>query len=766
MSVTRVKPLVSAILLSMAGADALAEGFTLEEMVVTATKRAENLQDVPVAVNAFNAETIQDAGINNARDVADLTPSLNITNSRNPFTNRLAIRGIGTSQNDPALEPSVGMFVDGMFLGRSGLGMSDLTDIERIEVLQGPQGTLYGKNTNAGAISVITKRPNLEEFEGYSHFSVGDYGMQKVTLAASGPLSETLAYRLSGTTHQRDGYYANAGGSDPSDADDWNVQGKLLWEPSDNLSVLLSASHVDRDTNGGGTDVTHSDTVKAELANQGLPQIGDDPYDYKMGTDTESTFEMESDSVSLRADYDMEWGTLTSITAWNDYEYFTRSDSDGSQLDIIRNLGEPYSGDSVSQELRLDSKINDSIDYQVGVFYHDSTTRRGDGSISTEIGADFVDVAGPEILGANAVLGPFGPGGVLGTVEPMSLAAVEGDYIAGKGVWNSETLALFGQMTWHATEDLHITAGLRWTDEEKKADLYTEVMSTSLGSAGVHPLIRPNLPAPLVAFMNRPFVDRLATNIDDTFKRRSINTDGLFKVAYDLDENSMVYASVSTGTKSGNFNGVNGTADQREFEDEDTKSYELGLKSTLFDSRLRLNAAAFFSEIENWQFQESLDSGGSFVSNAAAVEVSGVDLSVQARPMENLILEGGLLYMDKYEVTEGEDEGDALNFTAQFSGNMAATLLLPVEVGTVFIRGDYVFMGDHQNGSAGTEESRNVYNARVGWRTDKWNVSLWGKNLSDDKYATVVNSVQSFSGNQAYVLTEPRTYGIDVRYDF
>jgi iron complex outermembrane receptor protein len=149
--------------------------------------------------------------------------------------------------------------------------MNDLTDIERIEVLQGPQGTLYGKNTNAGAISVITKRPNLEEFEGYVEATVGDYSMGQLTAAASGPLGDNVAFRLSGSIHERDGYFDNAGADDLNDADDWNVQGKLLWTPTDSLIFLLSASHVDRDTNCCGADAIQDDIVLEEYANRGLP---------------------------------------------------------------------------------------------------------------------------------------------------------------------------------------------------------------------------------------------------------------------------------------------------------------------------------------------------------------------------------------------------------------------------------------------------------------------------------------------------------------
>jgi len=737
MSKIKLKPLVSAIVLALAGADVVAQGFELEEIIVTATKRSASLQDVPVAVNAFSAETIQNAGINDAHDLANMTPSLSLTTSRDPFTSRMSIRGIGTSQNDPALEPSVGMFVDGVFFGRTGLGMSDLTDIERIEVLQGPQGTLYGKNTNAGAISIITKRPNLEEFEGSAAVAAGNYGMQKVTLSATGPLNDSVAYRVSGSTHQRDGFYNNAGTADPSNADDWNLQGKLSWEVSDQLSVLLSATHVDRDTTGGGTDVLLGDSVQAELANQGLSPLKSDAYDYEMGIDTESKFEMEADTVSVHVTYDMDWGELTSITGWNEYDYFSRADSDGSELDIIRNLGEPYSGDSLSQEFRLDSTLGESIDYQVGLFYYDSTTRRGDGSASTVLGDDFLTIATQE-------LSPL-----------LGLISQPGDSISGSGVWNSETLAVFSQMTWHATDELHITGGLRWTDEEKQADLYTQTFTTATP------------PGALSAF-----VDILATNIDDTFERRSINTDWLFKVAQDVGEESMVYVSASTGTKSGNFNGVNGTADQREFQDEDTMSFELGFKSNLLDSRLRLNAAAFFTEIKDWQFQYSLPEGGTVVSNEGAVEVSGVDVSIQALPFENLTLEAGLLYMDKYEVTEGPNAGKQLAYTADLSGNLAATVLFPFAEGTIYLRGDYVFMGDHWTTNANSRDKaldwndRNVLNAKLGWRNEQWNLSVWGKNLTADDYASLTNPYQSFSGNKAYVLAAPRTFGVDARYNF
>ena len=317
----KMKKVALAITLASMGASAQAQTGTLEEVIVTATKRAESLQDVPVMVAAFSAQAIQEAGIQDATDVAILTPSLNIVTNTNPFSARMTIRGIGTSQTDIALEPSVGLFVDGVYLGRSGLGMSELTDIERIEVLMGPQGTLYGKNTNAGAISVITKKPNLEETEGYVEATVGDYDMGRITGSVAGPISDTVAYRLAGNASQRDGYYDNAGGDNLSDADDWNLQGKLLWEPTDTLSMLFSASHVDQDTSCCGADSTQADIVNDALADRGLPTDKNDPYDYDIAVDLDSQFDLESDLVYLIVDYDMDWASIKSITSWNDYDY-------------------------------------------------------------------------------------------------------------------------------------------------------------------------------------------------------------------------------------------------------------------------------------------------------------------------------------------------------------------------------------------------------------------------------------------------------------
>ncbi|MDA8826506.1 TonB-dependent receptor [Luminiphilus sp.] len=715
----------------------------LEEIVVTATKRVQSLQDVPIAVNAFNADTIEVAGINNAGDLAILTPALNINVNTNPFAARMIIRGVGTAQTDPALEPSVGLFIDGVYLGRTGLGMSDLTDIERIEVLQGPQGTLYGKNTNAGAISVITKKPNFEESEGYVEASVGNYSMSKLTASASGPLTQNLAYRLSGNINQRDGYYDNSAGVDFNDADDWNIQGKLQWEPTESLSILLSGSRVERDTTCCGADAVQTESVNNELVAQGLSPDSNDPYDYNVQSNADNRFAMESDLLSMTIDYDAGWGAIKSITAWNDYSYRVDQDPDRSELDILTLSNDKFSGDSFSQELRFTASPTDNVDYMLGAFYLEQNTKRGGDEPFVFIGDDIITIGSQQDL-------PF--------PLPFNFLVQPGDSLTVDMNQDAETIAFFGQGTWHIGDQWHITGGLRWSDEEKKSDLFSQTYSTAFSNQ----------------ILGASFLDSVSTPIDATLERSSDNVDWMLSAVLDISDDSMVYASAGTGTKSGGFQTVNGTADDREFDDEDTTTYELGIKSTLLDARLRINAAAFYSEIENFQAQRQLETGlGTYVSNEAKVETSGVDFQVEAAPMPNLVLSAGLLYMHKYQITDGPEKGADLPFTAEFSGTVAATLVFPLGDGGIYWRTDYSYMDNHTTNVASATQlrdedydNRNLINSKLGWRNDSWNVSVWGKNLSDDKYAMQTVLPFLVSGMEAYFLAPPRTFGATVRYTF
>ena len=329
-----------------------------------------------------------------------------------------------------------------------------------------------------------------------------------------------------------------------------------------------------------------------------------------------------------------------------------------------------------------------------------------------------------------------------------------GDSAYGKAVWQNDTLAAFGQITWHVTDRLQVTGGLRWTREERDADILT---ITSFKS---------DRPIPPAAWA----INRFTTPIDESFNRSNNDVNWLVSASYDLSQEAMIYASSSTGSKSGGFNSVNGSPEEREFDDEDTISYELGLKSTLFDSRLRLNTAIFHTEVDNYQYQARAATGvGTYVSNEAEIEVSGLDLQIDAQPLDNLSLSAGLMYMNDFEVVSGPNTGDPLGLVSEYTLNLGGTLFFPLSDGGLYLRGDYLYMSDHEPANKDDDiaiQNRKLVNARVGWRNDKWNVALWGKNLTDEAYAGFTSRLQQFSGSRAFFLQPPRTYGVEVRLNF
>lgn len=733
----RLPPLALALSALLAGPDAFAQ---LEEIIVTATKRAEDLQDIPIAVTALSETTLREAGVENIADVAQLVPSLTVNTNLNPFAAGVRIRGFGTQQNDPSLEASVAFILDGVYMGRSGLGMSDLTDVERIEVLQGPQGTLYGKNSNAGAVSVITKEPNTEENEGFVEASLGDYAEQRYVASATGPINDALAYRLSGSWHKQDGWMESDTGEDLNGVEDWNARGKLSWQASDQLGILLTASHVDRDTTCCAADATQTAAVTDELAKQGFPIPKNDAFDWKNSINVDSKFDLDANMVTARVEYQLEQAVITSLSAWNEYDYTSTTDGDRSELDLLAIYDDKYSGNAWSEELRLTSELDGPLQYMGGLYYQHEKNTRGDGSPFTILGVDILPVAAAQL------------GNPL-----VSLAAQPGDYIALDETWKTDTLAVFGQSTYSFTEQWELTLGGRYSNENKDADFLVTTFSSSFAAQ--------NPASGLPVLVNAAYGP-----VDDNFTRGDDGFTWLSSLSYFVQPEIMIYTSIATGTKSGGFNGVAAEGAPREFEPEDSTNYELGIKSRLLDARLQLNASAFYTEFTDLQFLAQNPVGvGFYVSNAAEGTSQGVDLDFSAMPFPNLMLGGGLQFLDA-QYTKGELENYDVAFAPTWSGNLSATVLLPLADGTVYLRGDSSFMGDHYANATyqapETEQDKRIFNARLGWRNDVWDAALWMKNITDEAYSAQTAAPLQYSGTLAEFLEPPRTYGLTVRYSF
>lgn len=734
----KITPIAAALILSVSNQASHAQTGALEEVIVTATKRPESLQTVAVTVNAITDTTLQEAGVVDLADIAQLVPTLTLSTNLNPFTTGIRIRGIGTSQNDPSLEASVAFLVDGVYMSRSGLGLSDLTDIERVEILQGPQGTLYGKNANAGVISVVTKNPNFDQTEGYVEVTAGNYDLQRYTASVTGPITDTVAYRLSGNWAEKDGWIENAIGPDPMSSRSWNMRGKLEWAPNDRLSVLLTGAYVDRDDRCCAPDTTQSQAVLDLLAAKGAAELKNDGFDWQNNTDGSSDFDMTSETAILTIDYDLNWAQLTSLTSWNEYDYVDYTDVDGSELDAVSIRADIYSGTNLAQELRLATDLDGPWQYLAGLYYMTDENTRGEGDPFLYIGEDFV------AAGATAI----GP--------QVALLARPGDTISMDHKWQTDTWAAFGQATYTFSDEWLLTLGLRYTREKKDADLLTETFSTA-PAANI-----PGIPT---------FVQIVAQDIDAVFSNEEGGFTWLANLRHFVTADTMVFAAASTGTKSGGFNGVSGGVEDRPFDEETTINYELGVKSQLWDYRLKLNATLFYGEFDDYQFLAPIPGGiGQFVSNAAKVNTQGIDLSFSALPLPNLQLDGALQYLDA-EYTEGELKDQDLEIlqAPTWSGSLAATLMLPLADGSTYLRADYSFKGDQFTSvnfqPPEEKRDRQQINLRVGWRNDSWDGSLWVKNATDEANSDLVAAF-SPTGARLQFLAPPRTYGATLRYQF
>ncbi len=314
-----VKSIAMLLATSAFGAVALAQEFVIEEIIVTASKRQTTLQEVPIAVTVVTADVLKKAQIQDIKDLQSLVPSLRVTQLQTTGNTNFVIRGFGNGANNAGIEPSVGVFIDGVYRSRSASALADLPNLERIEVLRGPQSTLFGKNASAGVISVITAKPDLDGYSGSASLTVGDFSQVIVKGDVTGPLSDTVAFSLSGNVNQRDGYFINlVDGVEYNEHERWGVRGQLLFQPSDNLELRFIVDHEEMDEVCCGVsnlvDGPTGDIIRL-IGGQILPE---DPFARAQFYDFNPVNDIENNGFSLQVDYDFETMTLTSITSLRD----------------------------------------------------------------------------------------------------------------------------------------------------------------------------------------------------------------------------------------------------------------------------------------------------------------------------------------------------------------------------------------------------------------------------------------------------------------
>ncbi|MCY4364129.1 MAG: TonB-dependent receptor [Gammaproteobacteria bacterium] len=574
----------------------------LEEIIVTAEKRSESLQDLSQAVTALSGEDIDDRNITSFVDLSSIAPGVTVAKNEG-FKTVIAIRGVGNEANQNAIaNPSVSYHLDGIYVASPFALHTDFLDLERIEVLRGPQGTLFGQNSTGGAINVITQAPDTEEFSGKADITVGNYSLIRARGSVNVPVSDTVALRASIASHNHDGFSRNIVVDQGLDqANSISARARLLWAPMENLRFNFTARYYDENTNGA--------------AQKGI--LDSTPNPRRLTQDWHSSYELESQLYSLVAEWDSAAFTVRSLTSYQDDDIAIVRDNDRHDFVNLINQGifllpaifdpETNRQKTFTQELNLISAepLFGRLDWVAGVFYLDTE----------------VDILIREYIDFN-VDGSYGPGTV--TVEEVLNFGGEVGFISDSKP-ERDSVSVYGQGTFHLTDSMRLIAGLRYTDDE----VYSEVTN---------------------------FFGRGGTAVLEV---QSEKLTGRGVVEFDLNDDTMVYASYTRGFKPGGSNLTYGREDiiapivvLPTFKDETVDAWELGVKTDFADNRVRLNAAAFYYEYKNLQYQATdpeLFEGG--VGNLPESEIYGAELELLAFITDRFTLDARLSWLET-EISE------------------------------------------------------------------------------------------------------------------
>jgi len=741
-SKTRLSQAVSLSAGLLIGAGAFAEqSIALEEVVVTAQKREQNLQEVPVAVTAFDASALENAGVQDVTELQKTAPNVTMQVSRGTNSTLTSyVRGIG--QADPlwGFEPGVGLYVDDIYLARPQGGVLDVFDVERIEVLRGPQGTLYGKNTIGGAVKYVTKRLTGEPELNVSG-AVGSYNQRDLKISGQLPLIEDkLFLGASVAQFKRDGYGEFLQNGDENyDKDLMAARISLEWLPSDDVSVRFSADRTEDDSNAkGGHRLTDSVLNPTEA-------VPSDVFDSNSDMDTDN--EVESSGASLIVSWDVNDSmTFKSITSYREGETETNIDFDNTSLPSLH-VPAVYDDDQTTQEFQL-SYSSDNLDIVGGLYYYEGTA------------SGAFDV----LLGLFNPAGAFDPS--LGEFDAVTAGTVD-----------TTSYAAYVHATYAINEAWALTLGGRYTVDEKDAEVY----KASLLVDGTSDQLGGDTLATLA----------VATDYENDEDWSEFSP--RISVDYKWNDETLLYASYSEGFKSGGFD-MRGDATKNPatvdgYDPELVDTWELGIKTELLDGRVRLNAAAFYTDYTDVQVtvQQSSDGGTNFVSsvlNAGEADIRGFEVEALAQVTENLSASLMMGYINaEFEEVETDtpsgtvDLADDWNFANTPEKTASLKLMyntslgnlgeLALSAGVSYRDETQIFP---QVESLVDENSYTLWDASAVWYSadEHWTVGLHGKNLSDEEYRVGGYNFANLGGDESIIgyYGNPRTVSLNFGYNF
>lgn len=722
-------------------------GTVLEEVVVTATRREERVQDVPASVSVVTGANLEAQGITDFADVKRVASGLYLESPQGQASSSIRIRGVG-SAGFSSVDPSVGVLVDGLYQPRIGSVFTDLLDVERITVLRGPQGTLFGKNTTAGAILVTTTQPDFDGISGQLQGVAGNLDNQELRGVVNAPIiDDVLAVRVAGFYAQRDGYMQNRFlGNDSRNLDRRGGRAKLRFAPTDALDMTYTLDYSDTQYRSDQGLVRYGtlDSARAgDLSGAPLEDVGEalgKPLP-SIGPFTREVFQGEQraqDEIERHL-FNLKWSflghTLTSITGYEQVDNFLPADNDGTFLDLVQITSSP-STKTKTQEFQLANDGGGMLEYVVGLWYQDS------------------DLQSPTRV-----------------ADPADLAALEGrpqrpDTIVDSTA-NSETLAYFGSLTVNLDERWSLIGGLRFTDNEKTSN------------------------QTIASF---PVIDNASrTDSEWTYKA---------SVRFAATDDIMAYASYDRGFKSGGFNRQETLCfivgapfclpdDRLSYEPETTDSIEAGIKADLAGGIARVNAAVFYQTYDDYQVTSKFPPSSTIVQNAADVESYGLEVDLTAAPTEQLTINGSYSYIDasygtfdnapcplnesKAPTCSQDLSGRILdnspkhtfNIGAEYRDNLSSSIALEY-----FIRADASYRSEANLTSTlasdTVQDGYTLLDGRIGIESaaGTWTLTLWGRNLADEEYLLIAGRPSGHVDGLTEVQGLPRTYGLTVDWRF
>lgn len=760
----------------------------LQEILITAQKREESLADVPISVNVVSAEVIENNNINKIADIVEFVPNMTMTETG--VSTQMYVRGIG-SGNNQGFEQSVVQYIDGIYYGRQQLIRAPFFDLERAEVLRGPQSTLFGKNTIGGALNLTTARPTDETEVAISGLYEFESNQTEINAVFSGALSDDFRARLALRTYTDDGYMNNTfRNTNEAERDETSVRLSFEWDASPNLTVGLKVESNTFDVNGRQIEIVQDTAAPAgpftglnfaaiTAGVLGQPAM-ESAFDYNRQANANEYSNNDLDNLTLNLDYDLNGMTLSSVTGFVQYEFDERCDCDYTPSSVFEvALQEDY--DQFSQEIRLSSELGGEFEWMGGLYFQSSEMDS----------VEEIDIPTNSILGSLAVLNP--------TLALM--ANLPGTQARRLNAHESDLWAVFAQGTWNVSDQVRLTLGARFTQEDKDATRRIDINDIATRAITANPL------APIA--YNEFFALHSVQTAGYTAVSSGVTSPGhnlvgslsedaftpMINIQWDAMDNTMLYASYTEGFKAGGFDARANNPFSFQFQEEEAQSFEIGSKSLLANGRFEINAALFFTDYDDLQVSQFDGALGFNVGNANKTEVMGLELDGRYAASDNFTIGYAYSYLD-FEFTDFNNgncyngqtpNGSVVNGIPLCNFTGLSGQYTPENNLSLFFDYNYDLTSDvelfanlnlNYTGSQNIHDnldpqyvidSRTMVNLRFGAQNDNWRVSVIGRNLSNEDVLTYAGnapiSANLFGTNTFYgFVGRPRQIALEVAY--